>query len=62
MPEPRAINAIPLTIVSDICGSTRGENGENAWIIKASSMFGAVLDLEAETERISTQVCQVNDR
>jgi len=41
---------IPLTIVSDINGSPRGEDCENA---------GAVLDLEVEAEGINTCVHQV---
>ena len=44
---------IRLTIVRDINGSTRSENGEGVGIIKASSVLGTVLDLEAEIESIS---------
>ena len=45
---------IRLTIVWDINGSTRSEDGEDAGIIKAGGIRGAVLDLEAENESIST--------
>jgi len=47
---------IRLTIMSDLGGRTRSKNGENAGVVKASSVRGAVLDLEAETESISTRV------
>ena len=53
MSESRVINLIQLTIVRDINGSTRSENGEDAGIIKASSVLGTVLDLEAEIESVS---------
>jgi hypothetical protein len=46
-------------IMNDIDGSTRSENGENAGIIKTSSVRGVMLDLEAESESVSIQVCQV---
>jgi len=39
-----------LTIVGDVDGSTRSENGENAGVVQASGVRGTVLDLEAETE------------
>jgi len=44
------IDVIRLTIVGDIDGSTRSENGENAGIIEAGGVRGTVLDLETETE------------
>lgn len=50
------IDAIPLPIVSDIDGSARNESGENAGIIKASSVRGTMLDLEAESESVETAV------
>ena len=56
------INIIRLTIVWDINGSTRSKNGENTGIIKPGGVCGAVLDLEAETEGISMQVCKVNNK
>jgi len=36
--------------MSDIDGSTRGENGENAWIIESSSVCGVVLYLGADSK------------
>lgn len=45
---------MPLTIVRDIGGSTRSENGECAGILEASGIRRAILDLEKETESIST--------
>jgi len=44
--------------MSNIDGSTRSENGENAGVIKASGVSGTVVDLEAETESMSAGVCQ----
>jgi len=37
----------------------RSEDSENAGIIKAGGIYGAGLDLEAEIETVSTQVCEV---
>ena len=51
---------IRLTIVWDINGSTRSENGEDAGIVQAGGVRGTVLDLEVETENVSSQVCQVS--
>jgi len=45
-----------LTIMSDIDDSTRNENGENAGVVKASGVCGAVVDLKAETKSMSTDV------
>ena len=45
----------------DIDGITRSENGEGAGIVKAGGVRGTVLDLEVETDSISSQVCEVND-
>ena len=53
---------IPLTVMGDIDGSARSENGENAGIIEASGVFRAELDLEAETNDVSTQGWQVTKR
>jgi len=53
-------NMIRLTIVWDINGSTRSENGEGAGIIEAGGIRWAVLDLEAETENISMQFYQTS--
>ena len=44
------IDMIQLTIVGDIDGSTRSENGENAGIVQASGVGRTVLDLGAETK------------
>ena len=52
---------IPLTIMNDVDGIARSQNGENSGIIKASGVFGAVLGLRAGTENISLQACQVRD-
>jgi len=40
--------------MGDVDGSARGQNGENAGIIKAGSVSWAVLDLGAETQSMST--------
>jgi len=46
---------IPLTVMSDIDGSARSENGENAGVIKAGGIFRAELDLETEKNNVSTR-------
>lgn len=46
-------NNDPLTIMSDIDGIPRSENGENAGIIQASGVRGVVVGLEPHTESIS---------
>jgi hypothetical protein len=38
MPGSKTIGAIPLTIMSNVDGSARSENGENARIIEASGV------------------------
>jgi len=48
-----------LTIMSDVDGSTRSDNGENTGVVKASGISGTVVDLEAETEGMSAGVYQV---
>ena len=50
------IDSIQLTVMSDIDGSARVENGENAGIIKACGIRGAVLGLDAEAGSMSTRV------
>jgi len=57
--ESKMIGMIALTIMGDIDGSARSENGENAGIVKAGGVRGTVFDLEAETQGMSTYVCQV---
>ena len=52
---------LQLTIVNDIDRSARGENGKRAGVITTSSVCGAVLDLETETESMSTRLCQTTD-
>jgi len=58
MAKSNVIDMTPLTIMSNIDGSTRSENGENAGVVKASGICGAVVDLGAETESMSTGVYQ----
>ena len=41
------ISIIPLTVMSDIGGCARSEDGENAGITEASGIFGIEMDLEA---------------
>jgi hypothetical protein len=48
--------------MNDIDGSPRSEDREHAGLIKADGVRGAVLDLKAETERMSTHVRQVTKR
>ena len=50
------IDLIQLTVMSDIDGSARVENGENAGIIKACGIRGAVLGLDAEAGSMSMRV------
>ena len=50
------IDSIQLTVMSDIDGSARVENGENAGIIKACGIRGAVLGLDAEAGSMSMRV------
>jgi len=45
--------------MSDVDRSTRSENGENAGVVKASSVSGTVVHLEVETESMNAGVCQV---
>ena len=45
---------ISLTVMSDIDGSARGENGEIVGVIKANGVFRAEMDLEPETDNVST--------
>jgi len=52
------LSMTPLTIMSDVNGSTRRENGENTGVVKASGVSGTVVDLEAETEGMSAGVWQ----
>ena len=40
-----------LTIMSDIDGIARGEDGENAGTTEINGMYGAVPDLESSVER-----------
>ena len=44
---------IPPTVMNDINGSPRSENGVNAGIIKGGGVFRAELDLEAEANDVS---------
>ena len=46
----KVINAILLTVMNDIDGSTRSENGEATGIVEAGSVFGDILDLELDTD------------
>ena len=45
--KSKLVSMIRLTIVGDVNGSARIENGENIWVVKASGKRGAVLDLGA---------------
>ena len=47
----------PLTVMNYIDRSARSENGERVGVIAASGICRAVLDLEAETEGMSTCLC-----
>ena len=49
-----AISVIRLTIVSDVTGSARGENGESTGIIVGSNAVEIVLDLKAGRKDEST--------
>jgi len=44
--------------MSDVDRITRSENGENPGVIKASSVCGAVVDLEVQSESMSAGVYQ----
>ena len=46
--------------MSDVDGSARIENGEDAGIIEAGGVFRAVFDLGAETKGVSTRVYLVD--
>ena len=59
-PSKRVIGMIRLTIVSDVDGTARIENGENAGVGEASGVGGTVLDLETEMESVSAQACRVS--
>ena len=53
---------IPLTVVSDVDCIARSKDRVGLGIIKASSVLGAVFDLEPETKSISAEACQVTGR
>ena len=55
------IDLIQLTIMSDIDGSARVENGEDGGITEACGIRGAVPGLDVETGSMSTRV-YVTDR
>ena len=61
-PKSTLINVIRLTIVSDVDGNARIENSEHAGVIEARSVRRDVLDLQAETESMSTGVRPVTIR
>jgi len=42
------IDVIPLTIMGDIDGSARSENGGNTGVIQPSGVLGAELGLEGD--------------
>ena len=48
--------SIALTIMGDIDGSTRSENGKSAGIVKADGVCWAVFNLRVETESVSIPV------
>ncbi len=41
--------------MGNIDGSSRSEHGESPGLLNASGLFGDELDLEVETENVSTQ-------
>ena len=45
MSKLKVVGMIPLTVMNDIDGSIRSEDGENAGIIEASDVSGTVRDL-----------------
>ena len=51
MAKPK-VNAA-LTVMGDIKGSARSENGESAGVVEAGGVCWAVLDLRAGTESVS---------
>jgi len=50
---------IRLTIVGDVDGSARFKNGEHTGVVEACGVCRQVLDLQAETESMSTGVRRV---
>ena len=52
--KSKGIEMIRLTIMDDVDGSARIENGKNTRILKASGVCRAVLDLEQGTESMNT--------
>ena len=60
--KSKAIDMIQLTIMSDVDGSARIENGKGPGILKASGVCRTVLDLEDETESMNTYICWVTRR
>ena len=50
---PNQKRSIALTIMGDIDGSTRSENGKSVGIVKAGGVCCAVLSLRVETESVS---------
>ena len=56
--KPKANAA--LTVMGDIKGSARSENGESAGVIQAGGICWAVLDLQTGTESVSRRICQLD--
>ena len=60
--ELKVFDMIPLTVMSDVCGSARNENGEISRIIDVNGVCGAEAGLEAGTESISARIFRVTRR
>ena len=60
MSESKATDRRLLTIMGNIDGSARGENGENTRIVETGSVCGAELDLKVEAGSINT--CSSSDK
>jgi len=56
------IDVIPLTIMGDIDGSARSENGGNGGVVQASGVHGAELGLKRGTEGMRIHTRRVTRR
>ena len=52
---------LALTIVNNLDGLARGQNGENPGITEASGVFGVVLNLQEGTETLTHRFVRYRD-
>jgi len=57
MSKSKAIETMGLTIMSDIDGFARSENGVSVGTVEASGIFGAVFDLRYRRDQHTVSSC-----